>query len=309
LARLEGIRIEKEIKQLDKERKELTRLLSNNAALREQVASEIDADTLTYGDDRRTLIQESQRATTVIAVVDEPVTVLISKKHWGRTRQGHGLDLSTVSFKDGDGLLEKFECRTTDHCIVICDNGRVCSIPVSQLPSGRGDGVPLATLIELASGAKIAHVLCGKSEQQILIATAAGYGFTAAIGDMVGRNKAGKQFISVDKEAILPPALFTPTEQSLVAAASSGGRLLLFLLAEMKHLQGGGKGVIVMGLAEGEELVTASVISQAKIEVIGTTGTREHTIKLSGESLQSYFGKRARGGKSLPVKFKPKRIE
>jgi topoisomerase-4 subunit A len=234
--------------------------------------------------------------------------VLISKKHWGRARQGHGLDLSTIPFKDGDGLLEKFECRTTDHCIVICDNGRVCSIPVSQLPSGRGDGVPLATLIELASGAKIAHVICGIAEQTILIATAAGYGFTATIGDMVGRNKAGKQFISVDKENILAPVSFTPTEKSLVAAASSDGRLLLFLLAEMKHLQGGGKGVILMGLAEGEELVAANVINQAKLEVTGTTGAREHTLKLSGESLQSYFGKRARGGKSLSAKFKPKRI-
>lgn len=309
LARMEGIRIEKEVKQLDKERKDLTRLLSKDSALREQVASEIDADTLTFGDDRRTLIQESQRAAPVNTVVDEPVTVIISKKHWGRTRQGHGLDLSALPFKDGDGLLAKFECRTTDNCIVICDNGRVCSIPVTQLPSGRGDGVPLATLIELASGAKIAHVLCGKAEQHILIATTAGYGFTATLGDMAGRNKAGKQFISVDKEAILSPAPFTPTEQSLVAAASSGGRLLLFLLAEMKHLQGGGKGVILMGLAEGEELAVANVINQAKIEVTGTTGAREHTIKLSGEGLQSHFGKRARGGKNLPAKFKPKRIE
>jgi topoisomerase-4 subunit A len=309
LARLEGIRIEKEIKQLEKERKELTRLLSKDSALREQVASETDEDAKTFGDERRTLIQESQRAVQVIAVLDEPVTVLISKKHWGRARQGHGLDLSTIPFKDGDGLLEKFECRTTDHCIVICDNGRVCSIPVSQLPSGRGDGVPLATLIELASGAKIAHLLCDKAEQPILIATTAGYGFTATIGDMVGRNKAGKQFISVDKESILAPAPFTPTEKSLVAAASSDGRLLLFLLAEMKHLQGGGKGVILMGLAEGEELVAANVINQAKLEVSGTTGAREHTLKLSGESLQSYFGKRARGGKNLPAKFKPIKIE
>ncbi len=309
LARLEGIRIEKEIKQLEKERKELSRLLSKDSALREQVASEIDADALSFGDNRRTLIQESQRAIQIIAVVDEPVTVLISKKHWGRARQGHGLDLSAIPFKDGDGLLEKYECRTTDHCIVICDNGRVCSIPVSQLPSGRGDGVPLATLIDLASGAKIAHVLCGKSEQSILITTAAGYGFTAAIGDMVGRNKAGKQFISVDKESILAPVPFSPTEQSLVAAVSSDGRLLLFLLAEMKQLQGGGKGVIIMGLAEGEELVAANVINQARLEVSGTTGAREHTVKLSGESLQSYFGKRARGGKNLPAKFKPQRIE
>jgi topoisomerase-4 subunit A len=309
LARMEGIRIEKEIKQLEKEAKDLTRLLSKDSALREQVASEIDADAQTYGDDRRTMIQEAQRAAPVNNVIDEPVTVIISKKHWGRTRQGHGLDLSALPFKDGDGLLAKYECRTTDHCIVICDNGRVCSIPVNQLPSGRGDGVPLATLIELASGAKIAHVMCGKADQHFLIATAAGYGFTATLGDMVGRTKAGKQFISVEKETILPPAPYTPSEQSLVAAASSDGRLLLFLLSEMKHLQGGGKGVIIMGLAEGEELAAANIINQAKVEVTGTTGAREHTVKLSGDNLQSYFGKRARGGKVVQAKFKPKRIE
>jgi topoisomerase-4 subunit A len=77
----------------------------------------------------------------------------------------------------------------------------------------------------------------------------------------------------------------------------------------MKHQPGGGKGVILMGLAEGEELVAASIINQAKVEVTGSTGAREHTVKLSGETLQSYFGKRARGGKSLPAKFKPKRID
>ncbi|NOT19977.1 MAG: DNA topoisomerase IV subunit A [Sideroxydans sp.] len=308
LARMEGIRIEKEIKQLDKERKDLTRLLSKESALREQVAIEIDADMQTFGDERRTLIQESQRAAPVNTVVDEPVTVLISKKHWGRTRQGHGLDLTNLPFKDGDGLLAKFECRTTDHCIVICDNGRACSIPIAQFPSGRGDGVPLATLIELASGAKIAHVICGKADQAVLISTSAGYGFTATLGDMVGRNKAGKQFISVEKEAILPPVTYTPTAQSVVAAASSDSRLLVFLLSEMKHLQSGGKGVIVMGLAEGAELVATSVISEAKVEVGGTTGSREHTIKLSGENLQSYFGKRARGGKALAAKFKPSRF-
>jgi len=308
LARMEGIRIEKEIKQLDKEAKELNRLLSKDTALREQVAKEIDADTLSFGDERRTLIQEAQRAATVNNVVNEPVTVIISKKHWGRTRQGHGLDLSALSFKDGDGMLAQYECRTTDNCIVICDNGRVCSIPISQLPSGRGDGVPLATLIEIASGAKIAHVLCGKTEQHVLITSTAGYGFTAQLGDMMGRNKAGKQFINVDKEAILPPATYTPDEQSLIAAASSDGRLLVFMLSEMKHLRGGGKGVIVMGLAEGAKLTVSKVINQGKIEVLGTTGTREHPVKISAETLKSYFGKRARGGKVIQARFKPKCI-
>ncbi|HEY0666512.1 MAG TPA: DNA topoisomerase IV subunit A [Gallionella sp.] len=309
LARMEGIRIEKEIKTLEKERRELSRLLANEGALREQVATEIEADATTYGDERRTLIKEAERSTVAAPLLDEPVTVIISNKHWVRTRQGHGLDLSTLAFKDGDGLLAKYECRTTDHCIVICDNGRVCSIPVVQLPSGRGDGAPLATFIELAPGAKIAHALCGKSDQQLLVATAAGYGFTCTLGDMVGRNKAGKQFISVDKEAILPPTPYTQTEHSLVAAVSNSGRLLVFLLGEMKHLPGGGKGVILMGMGEKDELAAATIINRPELKIIGKIGVKEQVVQLTGEVLQGYFGKRARSGTSIPSKLKPSRLE
>jgi len=308
LAKMEGIRIEKEIKALEKEQRELNRLLKKDSALREQVAGEIEADAKKYGDERRTLIKEESKSAIVVPVLDEPVTVIISSKHWVRARQGHGLDLSNLAFKEGDSLLGKYECRTTDNCIVICDNGRVCSIPVAQLPSGRGDGAPLTTFIDLAPGAKIAHALCGKSDQHLLISTSAGYGFTSTIGDMVGRNKAGKQFITVDKENILAPAPYTPTEHSLVAAVSSGGRLLVFMLAEMKHLPGGGKGVIIMGLGNKDELAGATVTNQPEVQISGWSGAKEQAIKLSGEALQNYFGKRARDGQKLQSRIKPTSI-
>ncbi len=304
LAKMEGIKIERELKQLKDEGEELGKLLGSDAMMRRRVAKEIDEDIKTYGDERRTLIEEAERVVLTTQVVDEPVTVLISKKHWGRTRQGHGLDLAGISFKDGDALLGAFECRTTDHCIVICSNGRVCSIPVHLLPGGRGDGVPLATLIEVATGAKIVHVLCGKAEQHVLLATAAGYGFTCTLGNMVGRNKAGKQFISVEGEAILAPALFTPSDNALVVAACKSGRLLAFLLAEMKQLAGGGKGVVIMGMTEDDELVAATVTRQPKVSVITSSGSKEQTMQLNDRDLQNHFGKRARMGKVLALKGK-----
>ena len=307
---MEGIRIEKEIKGLEKERKELSRLLAKDSALREQVASEIDADSATFGDDRRTLIKESQRAVLVAQVVNDPITIVISKKYWARSRQGHGLDLSNLAFKDGDGLLAKIECRTTDNIIVICDNGRVCSIAATQMPSGKGDGVPLTTLIEVASGAKIVHVLCYKPEQALLIATSAGYGFTCTAADMIGRTKAGKQFITVDKETILAPIPYNPSPQAIIASVSAAGRLLVFLLSDMKHLSGGGKGVIIMGLAEGDTLAATQIIYKPELKVVGMVGSKEQQqVKLTGAGLQEYFGARARGGKNLPMKIKPVRIE
>ena len=98
-------------------------------------------------------------------------------------------------------------------------------------------------------------------------------------------------------------------EHSLVAAVSSAGRLLLFLLTEMKQLSAGGKGVIVMGLAEGDSLAAVAVINQPEIQISGMAGSREQQTKLTGKTLQEYFGMRARGGKMLPSKLKPTRID
>lgn len=306
LAKMEGIRIERELKALQSEAADMSKLLGSDAMLRRRVAKEIEDDIKAYGDDRRTLIEQAERVVRTTSVVDEPVTVIVSKKYWVRARSGHNLDLSGLSFKEGDGLLAVFECRSTDHCIAICSNGRVCSIPVSQFPGGRGDGVPLTTLIELAPGARIAHVICGQSQTGVLLATSASYGFVCQLGDMVGRNKAGKQFITVEgDEQILPPVLFAESGQAWVVSASRSGRLLAFDAVAMKRLAAGGRGVIVMGLEESDALASVIVSEQFKVTVTAQSATgREQFIRLSGADLQAHLGKRARTGRMLPLKAK-----
>ncbi len=309
LARLEGIRIEKEIKALEKEARDLKKILNSEDALRELVVSEIEADAKTFGDERRTLIEEAQISKVTVQVSDEPVTVFISQRFWVRMRQGHGIDATSIAFKDGDSVAAIYECRTTDQCIVICSNGRVCSIPVSALPSGRGDGAPLATFIELAPGARIAHAFCGKAETPVLLATSGGYGFPCFIGDMVGRNKAGKQFISVKEETILPPAILTPTKTSLVVVLSKQARLLTFMLSELKLLQGGGKGMMLIDLKEGDELTGCTVVNQPAVTLSGTAGSKVQQLHIGGKELQTYFGARARAGKVVETRLKGLKFE
>ncbi len=120
LARLEGIKIEQELAELQSERAELEYLLANAAAMQKLVIKEIEADRKKYADPRRTLIEQAERATLEVAVVDEPTTLILSEKGWMRARQGHGIDLQNLAFKDGDALLRRLSAApsTRWRCLV-----------------------------------------------------------------------------------------------------------------------------------------------------------------------------------------------
>ena len=109
LARLESIKIEKELKELMSERDELNRILGDGKALTSLVIDEIRADMKKYGDDRRTRIEAAQSVTasttSEASIVDEPVTVIVSLNGWLRTRQGHGVDRASIQYKAGDGEM------------------------------------------------------------------------------------------------------------------------------------------------------------------------------------------------------------
>jgi topoisomerase-4 subunit A len=307
LARLEGIKIEQELAELRKEQTALAKLLGSEAALRRQIAREIEDDAKKYGDARRTLVQEAERAAVEVRVVDEPVTVIVSEKGFVRARSGHGHDAAQFAFKTGDGLYEAFECRSVDQLIAIGSNGRVYSVPVAQLPSARGDGAPVSSMIELEAGTRLVGYVAGGADLPLLLATSNGYGFAAALGDLVSRQKAGKQFIAVEEgaEPLRPQRVHAATDRA-IACLSEKGRVLVFDAAEIKALAGGGRGVTLMDLDEGEKLLAALPIGAGALFTAtrGSAGKRVE-VRLAGAALAEQRGHRARKGKLVDGKLKP----
>ncbi len=96
-----------------------------------------------------------------MTVAAEPVTVVISRQGFVRSRLGHGHDATLMSFKRGDGLLAAYECSSDDTLIVVGGNGRVYSVAVDQLPSARGGGKPITRVIDFEVGSGIAGYLAG----------------------------------------------------------------------------------------------------------------------------------------------------
>ena len=301
LAKLEQIRIEQELKDLQKEQKGLEKILKDRKALEDLVVSEIEEDVKTFGDKRRTRIEESEKAVIETPVIDEPVTVIFSTKGWVRARQGWEVDPATLSFKEGDGLLALIKCRTIDPVIFLDSKGRAYSVEVSQLPPARGDGVPASSLVEVQEGAHILYCLGGKPETQVLVASGGGYGFLSKIADMVSNRKAGREFMTLEEtDAPIAPFVYEESAGNFVAALSEGGRLLLFPIAELKY-QARGRGTIVMGLDESDKLFAVAVSDRPRLIVRGVNRNgKEKELALEKDKLAHHVLKRARMGRVVP---------
>jgi topoisomerase-4 subunit A len=305
LARLEKIKIEKELEELRAEKAKLEELLGSDAAMKRLLIREIEADAKQYGDERRTLIQQEKRATVEARVVDEPVTVVVSQRGWVRSLKGHGLDPAGFTFKAGDGLYAAFQCRTPDMLIAWGSKGRVYSVAVAMLPGGRGDGVPVTSLIELESGTHLMHYYAAPADQALLLASSNGFGFIAKVGDMVSRVKAGKSFMTIDEGAAPVAPMPMPPNATHVVCLSSAGRLLAFGLDEMKTLSGGGRGVTLIALDPNETLVQALAVDASGVVLVGTgRGGRAQDELLAGAALVPHIGKRARKGRAPDTKLK-----
>jgi topoisomerase-4 subunit A len=316
LARLEGIKIEQELKNLREEQGRLEEILGSPAALRRLMIKEIEADAKIFADTRRTLIQAEKKAVLEVKVLDEPVTVVISGKGWVRARTGHGHDAATFAFKSGDELYATFECRTVDTLLAFGSRGRIYSVPVASLPGARGDGQPLTTMIDLESGTQLLHYFAGPANAALLLSGSGGYGFLATVENMTSRLKAGKSFITcAEGETICKPshAAFTSgaaplTPATHVACASTGGRILTFEISELKMQPGGGRGLVLIDLDAKDTLAGAAAYTRrVKIEGIGRGGKpREETLEI--RSLNNARGARARKGKAADLGFKPSGI-
>ncbi|SOE34860.1 DNA topoisomerase IV subunit A [Delftia acidovorans] len=328
LARLEAIKIEQELKELRTEQGKLEDILGSESTMRRLICKEIEADAKQFADARRTLIQEEKKVVAEVKVVDEPTTVIISDKGWVRTRQGHGVDAGTLSFKAGDSLHGTFECRTVDQLLAFGSNGRIYSVPVAQLPGGRGDGQPVTTLIELEAGTQILYYFAGAEGTALLLSGSGGYGFVAMVSDMVSRQKAGKAFVTLaDGETLCAPstaygvpmgARAEPQEgeqgaslllpATHVICASTGGRILTFEIASLKHMAKGGRGLMLLDLEDKDTLAGAAAYTRSiRIDGVGRGG-KERSETLEIRSLNNARGTRGRKGKSADLGFKPQSV-
>jgi len=306
LARLEEQRIRAEQSELGEERDALERTLGSTRRLHRLVRDELAADAEAYGDERRSRIVEAEPAAALEATElqpSEPVSVVLSQRGWVRAAKGHDIDPGTLAYRSGDGFRAVARGRSTQSAVFLDSTGRSYSLPAHSFPSARGQGEPLSGRLNPPDGASFVGVLLGEANEQFLLASDAGYGFVARLGELLAKNKAGKSVLSVPAGAqVLGPLAVADPDRDRVAVATTAGYLLLHPVRELPRLPRG-KGVKMIQIPPAklkarEEHVAALALVPAGAALTVHAGRRHLTLRAA--DLGHYELGRGRRGRKLP---------
>ncbi|MEX4603342.1 DNA topoisomerase IV subunit A [Haemophilus influenzae] len=305
LAKLEENQLKAEQDELEKERLNLEAILGSERRLNTLIKKEIQEDAKKYASPRMSQLVEREEA-KMISESDmtpaEPVTVILSEMGWVRCAKGHDIDPKSLSYKAGDSY-RAHACGKSNQTVVFIDStGRSYALDPLSLPSARSQGEPLTGKLNLPAGATIEYVVMAGEQQELLMASDAGYGFICKFEDLIARNKAGKALISLPENAkvLKPKTLINSTE--LVVAITSAGRMLIFPAQDLPVLsKGKGNKIVTIPAANAKdrsELLTKLLLISDQASLEFHSGKRK--IVLKPEDLQKFRAERGRKGSTLP---------
>jgi topoisomerase IV subunit A len=306
LARLERIKIETEQKELIAEKGNLEKILASAARLRTLVKKELKATAALFSSPRRTAIVQRREAKAISKselTPTEPMTVILSKNGWVRSAKGHDLDPAAVSYKTGDAFLGAGLGKSNQLAVFLDSFGRTYATQAHALPSARSLGQPLTSMFTPQPQAVFTAVLFGDPSRHILAASDAGYGFITRLENLYTKNQKGKAFLSLPPgSGPLQPLYIDSLENTLLAAITNAGRMLVFPLNALPELPKGKGNKIIhippQKVKDREEFVTTLSLIPEMGTLIIHAGRRH--FKLTPGNLAEFVGERGRRGKKLP---------
>jgi len=258
LRKLEEMELRKEHEALLKEQDDLQKLLESplrqkNRLKRDLATLRKDYAETTILGRRRTTIEEAAptREFSLDAMIEKaPVTVILSARGWIRGASGHEPQGKDYKFKEGDGPAFALHAQTTDKLLIACDNGRFYTLGCDKLPSARGFGEPLRSIIDIESDAHIVGLLVYKPKSQLLLAANTGRGFAAEADELLAETRKGRAVMSTKPGVKLAAIREIDPAHDHVAIIGENRRLLIFSLTELPLLAKG-QGVTLQRYRDG----------------------------------------------------------
>ena len=301
LARLEEIELKREQSDLEAEKAQIEAYLNNPDKLTGLMIEELTADMKEHGDKRQSPIVERTEATALKETdlaPSEPVTVIVSKSGWIRSAKGHDVDAANMNYRSGDAYLAHAQGKSNEKVYLMDNTGRSYRLDAHTLPSARGQGEPLTSLLKPTGGASFVNVLMGQDDSKLIMASSQGYGFINTFADLDTNQKAGKNVINFDGAFSLITHQIGE-QDTLVGVVSSAGHLLVYPLTELPMMKKG-KGNKLIDLKDGDSVVAITTFAEGDSLSL-ESGKR--TLTLKPMDIANFMGTRGRRGALLPKGF------
>ena len=298
LARLEEMEMRREQEELEAKAALIREQLANPESLKALIINELKDDAKKYGDDRRSPIVHRAEATAMSEqdfMPADPVTVVLSEAGWIRSAKGHEVDAENLNFRAGDQYLSHAQGKSNQRVYVLDESGRSYALAINSLPSARGLGEPLSSKLSPVSGVGFKQVFIADDEAEVIALSSKGYGFKTQAKQLDTNAKAGKAFLTLPEKATVMP-LTSVDQATHLALLTSTGRLLILELSELPILSKG-KGNKLIQLEEKDQIV---FMTRLTLDEILQVVAGQQQLKLKGDDLQKYIGKRASKGQLLP---------
>ncbi|ANF82790.1 DNA topoisomerase IV subunit A [Acinetobacter sp. NCu2D-2] len=298
LARLEEMEMRREQEELEAKAAVIREQLANPESLKSLIIDELKDDAKKFGDDRRSPIVHREEAHAIDEsemLPADPVTVVLSEAGWIRCAKGHEVDAENLNYRAGDQYLSHAQAKSNQRVYVLDDTGRSYALPISQLPSARGLGEPLSSKLSPASGVGFKQVFVADDETEVLAVSSKGYGFKTQAKQLDTNAKAGKSFLTLPEgaSAMNLQAIENATH---LAVLSTAGRLLVMDLSELPVLNKG-KGNKLIQLESKDQILSMTTLN---LDEIIQVLAGQQQLKLKGDDLLKYVGKRGSKGQLLP---------
>jgi DNA gyrase subunit A len=292
LARLEILVIEKELKEKRAEVKRISDILKGRDAadgkgpLWAVVRDELLEIGKAYGDKRRSkvggAIEEVEYSEDAF-IIDEDAQVVLTRDGWVK-RVRELKDPTTTRMREGDELMAVLSGSLKANVVFFSNFGTAYTTRFNDVPASTGYGDPVQKLFKFDDGERIVGALSLDARLPVpttLVGVSKkGFGLRFALASHAeASTRAGRRYARPpegDEIIGVSPC----TEKDLLAVLSKKTCALVCKVSEVNELAGAGKGVTVLKLSPGDEVVAFLCTSKKDAELTFETA-KGKSLKLS----------------------------
>jgi DNA gyrase subunit A len=282
LARLEILVIQNELKEKRTRTRQITALLGDDNARWTVVREELELVQKTYGDKRRTAIEQADETEYAAEafIVEEDNVVIVSRDGWIK-RQKDVKDLGTTRLREGDSVLAAVAGSTRSTVVFFTNFGVAYTARFVDVPASTGYGEPVQRLFKFKDNERVVAAFsldpraigdigrpAGDDEPapaadadvpvppvHALAVSSDGYSLRFSLANVVEPStRAGRRYARPAEGAeVVGVAVVTGAET--VIAATREARAMLCPASEVSFLAGPGKGVILIKIGKDDRVL------------------------------------------------------